>query len=159
MTIALYSAGSTLGSKGRKTAPSLVDFVMIIAICVVAANTRHLIGTFVFYPLWIVSVPLIATVASFRHRKLPLPDIKTNDTVPTSFLGNAKAKWLNFSHQAGGYSSRVMLTGFYFIFVTPYAIAIRLLSDPLELRKPKSGTMWVKRESMKNTMSDFRKQF
>ena len=159
MTIALYSVGSTLGSKGRKTAPSLVDFVVIIAICVAAANTRNSIETFTFYPLWLIGTPLIAAISSFRHRTMPAPDHKSKDTASTSFLRKVKTGWLTFSHQAGGYSSRVMLTGFYFVIVTPYAIAIRLLSDPLELRKTKSGTMWVKRESMKNTISDFRKQF
>lgn len=159
VTIALYSTGTTLGSKGQKTVPSVVDLVVLVSICVAAISARHSVEPRAFYPLWLVGVPLIGALASLWPKGMPPTAKKSNTVSPTGFLQRTKSGWLTFSHQAGGYSSRVMLAGFYFVVVTPYGLAIRLLADPLRLRKPKSETMWVERPTTQKTLDEFRRQF
>lgn len=41
--------------------------------------------------------------------------------------------WLSVARKIGAFQSRVILTVFYFVFLGPFALAVRLFSDPLGL--------------------------
>ncbi len=45
------------------------------------------------------------------------------------------SRWLVLAHKIGQFQSRIILTLFYFIFVTPFGLAVRLFADPLHVRR------------------------
>jgi hypothetical protein len=57
-------------------------------------------------------------------------------------LRTAWAKWKAFGHKVAMFQSRVMLFVFYFLILGPFALLMRALSDPLELR---AGKGWLER--------------
>ncbi|MBQ7501632.1 hypothetical protein IJT93_02810 [bacterium] len=56
-------------------------------------------------------------------------------------------KWKNFSTKAATLLARILLTVFYWIFVTPFAIGVRLCSDVLGLKSKKGGA-WTPSHSI-----------
>jgi hypothetical protein len=43
--------------------------------------------------------------------------------------------WLVLARKIGQFQSRIILTLFYFIFVTPFGLGVRLFADPLHVRR------------------------
>ena len=43
--------------------------------------------------------------------------------------------WLVLAHKIGQFQSRIILTLFYFIVVTPFGLGVRLFADPLHVRR------------------------
>lgn len=57
-------------------------------------------------------------------------------------------RWLILARKIGKFQSRILLTFFYFVIVLPFGLGVRLLADPLHLRRraPKD-TAWLPRET------------
>ncbi len=69
------------------------------------------------------------------------------------------AKWKAFGHMVANFQSRVLLFVFYFIVLGPFALVMRVFSDPLHLR-PSAGTRWLERAAPGQDMSQLaRRQF
>jgi hypothetical protein len=64
--------------------------------------------------------------------------------------------WKAFSRRMGNYQGRLILAFFYFTVVLPFGLPVRLLSDPLSLRK-RPG--WIDRHSGGDSMDHARLQF
>ncbi len=43
--------------------------------------------------------------------------------------------WLVLAYKIGQFQSRIVLTFFYFVFVTPFGLGVRLFADPLHIRR------------------------
>ncbi len=43
--------------------------------------------------------------------------------------------WLVLARKIGQFQSRIILTLFYFIFVTPFGLGVRLFADPLHVKR------------------------
>ena len=70
-------------------------------------------------------------------------------------------KWLKIGHVIGNFQAQVILSLFYFVFVWPFGIVMRLFSDPLKLNFSKSRaksnfTGW---NHKKDTLEVARRQF
>lgn len=50
-------------------------------------------------------------------------------------LRNLWSHWLTLARKIGQFQSRIILTLFYFVFVTPFGLAVRLFADPLHVRR------------------------
>ncbi len=62
------------------------------------------------------------------------------------WLGDAWIRWKRLAHVIGNFQARVLLTVFYFVIVPPFALIVRLLKDPLTLRRPRTAkTFWIER--------------
>ena len=60
----------------------------------------------------------------------------------------ARAAWKGWKARArdiGDFQSRLLLTIFYFTVLAPFAVLMRLFSDPLRLRPRAPGTAWSER--------------
>jgi hypothetical protein len=55
-------------------------------------------------------------------------------------------KWKVVAHAIGNVQSRFMLLLFYFLVLAPFALGVRLLSDPLRLQKP-SHSSWLPKQT------------
>jgi hypothetical protein len=76
-----------------------------------------------------------------------------------SFMRKSWKWWKRIARIIGDFNARVILTIFYFIFLAPFALAVRSLSDPLAI-KNKSAPLWgTKTPSDEPVMEQARKQF
>jgi len=58
-------------------------------------------------------------------------------------LKNAWQAWKRIAHKIGNFQARVLLTIFYAVLVLPFGVAVRFLSDPLQIkRRPRQ---WLER--------------
>ena len=53
--------------------------------------------------------------------------------------------WKKIARKIGDFNARVILTIFYFILLMPFALLVRLFTDPLEIKK-KAHKGWHPRE-------------
>ena len=58
--------------------------------------------------------------------------------------------WKRFGKKAGDIQARALLTFFYFVLLSPFALAVRWWSDPLAI-KPRSAKGWRPRRDDEET--------
>jgi len=63
--------------------------------------------------------------------------------------------WLAVGHRIGSFNSRLILTLFYFLIITPYAIRMKLFGDPLHL----THKGWHARRTKDLTIKEASRQF
>lgn len=68
-------------------------------------------------------------------------------------------KWLNFAHKVGNFNARIVLSLFYFIFVAPLAIGVKVFSDPLRIKKRASSSYWIEKDIKEQDIEGARRQF
>ncbi len=66
-------------------------------------------------------------------------------------------RWKIIGEAFGDFQARLFAVLFYFTIFAPFALGVRLLSDPLHLRKP--TTRWLDRAPVGNTPEEARRQF
>lgn len=69
--------------------------------------------------------------------------------------------WLTLARKIGQFQSRIILTLFYFVFVTPFGLAVRFLADPLHTRRRSIGhaqTAWQPRTTRDVDLASGQKQ-
>ena len=68
--------------------------------------------------------------------------------------------WVPRAHRIGNFQARLILTIFYFTMFMPFAILVKLFTDPLRI-KPKTPKGWIERdnEQVDDLLARARKQF
>ncbi len=71
------------------------------------------------------------------------------------------AKWMKFAEVLGMISTTIILSVFFYVFLTPTGLVMRLFrKDPLDLDwKDGKKTMWIDREPVEPTFERYEKQF
>jgi hypothetical protein len=64
--------------------------------------------------------------------------------------------WVPIGEVIGNWIARIALTIFYLTIFLPYGIGVRLLQDPLVLKKP-SHAAWIERTTNDKTLNDARR--
>ncbi len=72
-------------------------------------------------------------------------------------LGQIWKKWQAFGRFIGDLVGRLVMTVFYFTIALPFGLAVRFLSDPLNLKPGKP--CWEPRESESPTLEDARRLY
>ena len=68
--------------------------------------------------------------------------------------------WMRFAVLLGHVNSRVLLTLFYYLVITPYGFVTRLVGrDPLRRRGASQGSYWVERKATRQTREQFERLF
>ena len=68
--------------------------------------------------------------------------------------------WMRFAVLLGHVNSRVLLTLFYYLAVTPYGFVTRLVGrDPLRRRGAAQESYWVERKATRQTREQFERLF
>ena len=75
-----------------------------------------------------------------------------------SLLRTLWQKWLKIAHMLGNVQIVIALTLVYWLMLAPMAVVLKLVSDPLTLRRPQQPE-WTQRRSSPRTLDGMRKQF
>lgn len=68
-----------------------------------------------------------------------------SDTEKQNVLKRAWNGWKKIARKIGDFNARVILTIFYFILLMPFALLIKIFTDPLQIKK-KTPQGWHLRE-------------
>jgi tryptophan-rich sensory protein len=71
------------------------------------------------------------------------------------------ARWMKFAEVLGMISTTIILSIFFYVFLTPVGLVARMVrKDPLDLNwKHRRATYWIDREPVEPTLERYEKQF
>jgi len=69
----------------------------------------------------------------------------------------AWTRWKIIGEVYGDFQARLFAVLFYFTFFVPFALLVRLLGDPLRIRKPPAT--WLERAPVGSSLDEARRQF
>ena len=68
--------------------------------------------------------------------------------------------WMAFAAALGAVNSRILLSAFFFIVLTPVGFILRMLGkDPLDRRGPSKNSYWHRRQITRQTREGFERAF
>jgi len=159
-----YSGGAA-GKAGKLAdiKPQLVDLIIVLLIWAGAIYSRIIfdLNKWLFILIWVVLSATIGVIA-ILFRKLPKeqsPNNKKPEKVPTNPIKKMWQNWNNFSKRMGGFQSRIILSLFFFIFVSPFALAVKIFSDPLNIKHKSSKSHWLTKKEINADLEQSRRQF
>lgn len=157
LTLVGYSAGvAKRAGKKDVLEPQLIDMAIILILWGVAIYSRSSFGLnkWLFILIFVVVGFFSGYLAywSRRTREEPSPEDKPSQK-------RLWPMWKAFSKRMGGFQSRVFLSLLFFIFVAPFALAIKAFSDPLNIKHKKKGTHWLERKEALAGLEEFKRQF
>ena len=159
-----YSGGVVgRAGKSRDIKPQIIDLVLVIIIWAEAIYSRITfdLNKWLLIFTWVILSATIGVIAVL-FRKLP-KEQSTNNKEPKKLLKNPIKKlwqsWKNFSKRMGNFQSRIILSFFFFIFVSPVALAVKIFSDPLNIKHQSRKSHWLTKKEIKTDLEQYRKQF
>jgi hypothetical protein len=107
-------------------------------------------------------IPLWAIVLILAAVTIPTFVMITGRNAQGGLKGRAShgwSRWRELSQKAADVQARVLLTVFYFTLMVPFGVVFGLLKDPLRIKSRPSGTYWVERKPVSETLADAQRQF
>jgi len=164
LSLLAYSGGAVWrAGKAVDIKPQALDLVIVIVLwaAAIALRLRLAINRWLLVITWIVvsvvsgylAVAFRRRVRSSMPRKPEAPNI-----AKVSFFRRTWEAWNGFSRRMGGFQSRILLSFFFFLVVAPFAVAVKLFSDPLRFRCRSSASHWQEKEEVKANLEALRKQ-
>ncbi len=106
-------------------------------------------------PIWAIVILLIVIV-------IPTYVLIAGRNAEGGMKGRAShgwGRWREMSQKAADVQARVLLTVFYFTMMLPFGLVFGLLKDPLKIKHRPSGTYWVERKPVSETLADAQRQY
>jgi hypothetical protein len=161
-----YSAGAVLAAgKSAVPRPAIVDLVLVVFVWAGAIYSRlgYSINKWLLILVWLALGCFIGAIAALFQKRALRKQIVAS-CIPSSDGGpNAGispwGRWKAFSLRLGGFQSRVWLSLFYFIFISPAAIIVKAFSDPLGIKKCGRESHWLSKKETGSDLSQYRNQF
>lgn len=158
-----YSGGAA-GRAGKKQdlKPEVLDLILVGIIWAIALYSRIAYGfnKWLLILLWVGIAAVIGWAGVFFRR---LPEEKKSgedDRLPTALFKRLWQRWTGFSKRMGSFQSRVLLSFFFFVFISPAALFIKWLGDPLSMKRKKVlDSYWSAKTPSSSQIEDFRRQF
>lgn len=75
------------------------------------------------------------------------------------FLRLAWQGWKRIAEKIGHFQARLLFGLLYLVVVAPFALGLKLFSDPLQLKKKLSPTWWREHPRQTLTLEDAHRQF
>lgn len=67
-------------------------------------------------------------------------------------------RWKVIAEKIGHFQTMLILSVVYFVVVSPFALVVRFLKDPLRIRKIEESN-WIEKGSLDHTIETARKQY
>lgn len=159
-----YSGGA-VGKAGKLVdlKPQLIDLVIILIIWAGAIYSRIVsdLNKWLIILIWVALSSIVGVLIIWvRNVSRERPQDRKKSKMPSSTLFKTLWKsWENFSKRMGNFQSRVILSLFFFIFISPFALAVKMFSDPLKIKRHSSKSHWLPKKDIKDDLEQFRRQF
>lgn len=160
-----YSAGAVSKAGKRVLKPQIIDLVLIIAIWSAAISSRLMLdlNKWLLILIWIILSFLIGIIAvwprKFSKEKASSHKVTVAKESSANLVKKLWRSWGNFSLRMGNFQSGIVLSLFFFIVVSPFALAVKMFSDPLRIRYRGNQSHWLPKIKTKVDLEQFRRQF
>jgi hypothetical protein len=161
-----FAAGATIRTGNKDVIePGLPDIITILLVWTgaVFAKTSLDINRWLLILIWLALGFIIGMAAPWKREtsetdRVPkIANIFEPEKKPEK--RSAWAKWKDFSTRMGGFQSRVWLSFFFFTVVMPFALLVRLFSDPLAIKIREAQSYWVAKKEAKPEIEHYKRQF
>ena len=142
--------------------PVFFDLVLVAFIWTAALYSRitYDFNKWLLILVW-VGISVIVGWVAVSARRLPKKEkAEEGEELPETLLKRLWHRWTGFSKRMGSFQSRVMLSFFFVIIVSPAAVLIKVLGDPLSIKRKKvMDTYWMTKTPSSTEIEDYRRQF
>lgn len=158
-----YSAGA-VGKAGKSVAlkPQIIDLALVLFIWAGAVYSRIALdlNKWLMILAWVVLSSLVGILAVWPRKVsvIPVQAIREQKK-PRNFLKKLWQSWENFSRRMGNFQSRIVFSWLFLIFISPFALAVKMFSDPLIIKRRSSQSHWLPKERIQFDREQFRRQF
>jgi hypothetical protein len=160
-----YSGGATgRAGKSPDLKPMVIDLVLVAFIWTAAFYSRltYDFNKWLLILVW-VGISVVVGIVAVSFRRWPVKDQSHEgeaEELPPGIFKRIWHRWTGFSKRMGSFQSRVMLSFFFFIIVSPAALIIKVLGDPLRIKKKEIlETYWLAKTPSSTELEDYRRQF
>lgn len=164
LSLFAYSAGA-VSQAGHQAdlKPHIIDLLLVLMIWTGAIYSRITLdlNRWLLIFIWIVIGLLIGSSVTLS-RKAHFAQSFKREKAEKSLQGPIKRiwqSWKNFSKRTGTFQSKVILSLFFFLLVTPFALATKIFSDPLGLKPRGEKSHWIQKKETPSNFEHFRRQF
>lgn len=160
LTLAGYSMGAVLGSRDKAATPQPLDLGVVVILWVAALASRASLGRWTAIGLWLVVAGLVSFgLTSLRRNRMPARTRAATFIQQRGSLKGLWEGWKGFAGEMGNYQSRILLTFFYFVVVSPFGLMVRLFGDPLRTKLSDGPSFWVTRAPVGTELDEAKRQF
>ena len=159
-----YSAGAVRkAGKFVELKPQIADLVLVLIMWAAAIYSRIIfdLNRWLLILIWVL-LGFIIGMLSILPRKLSRDKALSNEEpeiTSKKLMKKLWQSWKNFSNRMGSFQSRIMLSLFFFIIVSPFALAVKMLSDPLKIKYQSSKSHWLPKKEIHTDLEQFKRQF
>ncbi|GIK55190.1 MAG: hypothetical protein HND44_10335 [Chloroflexi bacterium] len=173
LTMVSYASGITLAANRREYSTAVLDLLIVALLWLVLFWLRPQVdrlpllavtiglGLVVGYLVGAVRLAGQQDVYTLPASELPkhARERKEADTaVSANIFKRGWRRWNDFAGRMGNVQGRLLMGFFYFLVVTPFGLGMRLLSDPLTIKKPPPHSNWRPKESPDQTLEAAKEQ-
>ncbi len=164
LSLAGYSVGVvTRAGKSAQPKPEIVDLLLVPIIWAGAVSSKIAfdLNQWLAILIWLALSSLVGMLV-VRPRKLPEERAAASggpEVASPSIPRRLWQIWGNFSTRMGNFQTGIVLSLFFFVLVSPIASAVKVLSDPLKIKRRSKESHWLPREMTKSDLEQFGKQF
>ncbi len=159
-----YSAGAVAkAGKSVELKPQVIDLVLVSVIWAGAIYTIVSLdlNRWLVVLVWLVLSVIVGVLAVWprRHHEVDISRSKAQGQTPSSFIKRLWQGWAGFSRRIGGFHGRIVLSFLFFIPISPFALGVRLFSDPLNTKRRSGVTHWLPLTGKDVDLEQLRRQF
>ena len=164
-----YSAGA-VGKAGKlvELRPHIIDLILVLAIWVggIYSSIALEFDKWLVIPAWALLSIMIGVLAIWPRKISQQMASSEKDSVgrrqretSKSLLKRLWEKWQRFFNRAGSFQSRIALSLFFFTVAVPFALGVKIFSDPLSLKHRSNKSYWLPGMKTKIDLEQSKRQF
>lgn len=159
-----YSGGVT-GKAGKSAdlKPQIIDLILVLLIWAGAIYFRISfdLNKWIVILIWIILSSIIGVLITWPRKTSEKKSLRKEELSVDlkNSLKNLWQSWKSFSKRMGSFQSRIILSLFFFIVVSPFALGVKVFSDPLRMKHRSSESHWLIKKEMPFDLEQFRRQF
>lgn len=164
LSLVAYSVGAS--SQARSAAdlkPQIIDLLLVLMIWGGAVYSRISvdINRWLLLLIWISIGFLIGSSVALSRKGPQVQSFKPEKTARPLQGPVIKfwQSWKAFSKKTGSFQSKIILSLFFFLIVTPFALAVKIFSDPLRLKPKEEKSHWLAKKEIHSDLEHFKRQF
>ena len=158
-------SGGVVGKVGKfaELKPQIIDLIIVLLIWAGAIYSRITfdLNKWLFILIGVILSIIIGLLAVSFRKLTEEKSLNNNEPekVPINPIKKLWQSWKDYSKRMGNFQSRIILSLFFFIFVSPFALAVKMFSDPLKIKNHSSKSHWLPKKEIKNDLKLYGRHF